>query len=227
MSILTEQSAATQVFNLPRVNLLPPEIEAGRRFRRVQLGLGVGAVAALGVVGLLVIVANSQVSGAQDDLTSAKAQQSALQAKVATYAEVPAIYAKVDAAEAQLSLAMGQEVRWSYFMNDLSLSVPRKVSLTSMTVTQNVDAAATGVSSTTPGYLAPGVATVTFSGQGYVHNDVAAWLDALAKQRGITQPYFTTSTKTPVGSQDSVTFTSQATVTQDALSKRWTQKAGS
>jgi hypothetical protein len=68
---------------------------------------------------------------------------------------------------------------------------------------------------------------VTFSGQGYVHNDVAAWLDALAKQRGITQPYFTTSTKTPVGSQDTVTFTSQATVTQDALSKRWTQKAGS
>jgi hypothetical protein len=55
---------------------------------------------------------------------------------------------------------------------------------------------------------------------------VAAWLDALAKQKGLTQPYFTTSTKEPIGDEAAVTFSSQATLTEDALSQRFAQKAG-
>ena len=44
-----------------------------------------------------------------------------------------------------------------------------------------------------PSYLVPGVGAVTFDGQAMKHNDVAAWLDSLAKQKGYTQPYFTES----------------------------------
>jgi Tfp pilus assembly protein PilN len=98
-----------------------------------------------------------------------------------------------------------------------------------MTVTQNVDAAA-GVTATQPtdAYLAPGIGSVTFEGMGSSHNDVAAWLDRLAKQKGLTQPYFTNSTKQLIGAESAVTFSSQATVTEEALSGRYTQqKAGS
>ena len=35
------------------------------------------------------------------------------------------MYAQVEAAQAQLGQAMGQEVRWSYFLNDLSLDDPQ------------------------------------------------------------------------------------------------------
>jgi Tfp pilus assembly protein PilN len=228
MSTLTIDRLAT----LPRVNLLPPEIEEQRRFRKVQIGLGAGVVAAVGVVGALTLLASGAVGDAQSDLDAAKAQQTQLTAQKAEYAEVPLVYAQVDAAKAELGQAMGQEVRYSYFLNDLSLKLPGKVWLTTMTVTQDVDGAAVSAATNatvapSTEYLSPGLGTVTFEGQGYGHNDVAAWLDALAKQKGLAQPYFTSSEKEAIGDQVAVTFSSQATITEEALSKRYTEKAGS
>jgi Tfp pilus assembly protein PilN len=226
MTTLTAHSVAT----LPRVNLLPPEIGEQRRFRKVQAGLGAGVLAAVGVVVALTLLASAAVSDAQGDVDAATAERAQLQEQQAQYAEVPLVYAQVEAAEAQLGQAMGKEVRWSYFLNDLSLKVPGKVWLTSMTVTQNVEDAAAAAVVAVPAtgtYLTTGIGTVTFQGNGYAHNDVAAWLDALAKQKGLTQAYFSNSTKEKIGTERAVTFTSQATVTEEALSKRYTQKAGS
>jgi hypothetical protein len=71
------------------------------------------------------------------------------------------------------------------------------------------------------------VGAVAFEGTGFRHNDVAACLDALAKQKGLAQPSFTDSTKELIGQESSVKFKSQATITDEALSGRYTQKAGS
>jgi len=224
MSTLT----TTRIGNLPRVNLLPPEIEEQRRARSVQGGLGVCVLAAAGVVGALFFLATGQVSDAQEELDASKARNATLQARASAFAEVPLVYAQVEAAEARLTEAMGKEIRWSYLLNDLSLRTPKKVWLTSMTVTQNV-APATAAVPVAPGeLLQPGVGTLVFEGKGYAHNDVAAWLDALAKQKGLSQPYFTASTVELIGTERAVSFTSQATVTEEALSGRFTkQKAGS
>ena len=67
MSTLTIDRLAT----LPRVNLLPPEIEEQRRFRKVQIGLGAGVVAAVGVVGALTLLASGAVGDAQHRLGQA------------------------------------------------------------------------------------------------------------------------------------------------------------
>jgi Tfp pilus assembly protein PilN len=225
---MTTTLTATRVATLPRVNLLPPEIEEQRRLRKVQAGLGLGVLAAAGVVGALALAALGQVNDAQAELDASKARGSALEARSAEYAEVPAVYAQVEAAEAQVAQAMGKEVRWSYFLNDLSLRVPSKVWLTSMTVTQDVDAVAAAAPVTPESaVLTPGIGSVTFSGRGFTHNDVAAWLNALAKQKGLTQPYFTSSQVEDIGTEKAVTFESQATITEESLSGRYTQKAGS
>jgi len=227
MSTLT----ATRLGTLPRVNLLPPEIGERRRLKKVQTGLGAGVAAAVVVVGALTLLAMAQVNSAQEDLDAKKARGAQLQSQQAQYAEVPLVFAQVEAASAQLGQAMRKEVRWSYFLNDLSLNVPGKVWLTSMTVTQDVDGAVAATANpTVPGggtYLTPGLGTVTFQGKGYAHNDVAAWLNALTRQNGLTQPYFTSSAQEEIGNESAVAFTSQATITEDALSGRYTQKAGS
>jgi Tfp pilus assembly protein PilN len=215
----------TRLATLPRVNLLPPEIEQQRRFRHVQVGLGGAVLASLVAVGALVVAASAQVGNAQDDLDANKAQTTQLQAKVTEYAEVPLVYGQVEAAHAQLGQAMGREVRWSYFLNDLSLKIPRHVWLDSMVVSSTV--ATPGVAQPTGQYAAVGIGNVAFEGRAYSHNDVAAWLVSLAKQKGYTQPYFSDSTVTPLPTNDhAVRFTSQVTVTDDALSKRYTEKAG-
>ena len=213
----------TLLATLPRVNLLPPEIEQARRFRHVQAGLGGAVVASLVVAAALFVAASAQVGKAQDDLDANKAQATQLQAKAAEYAEVPLVYGQVEAAHAQLGQAMGQEVRWSYFLNDLSLKIPRHLWLDSMVVTSSAPAAGPTVDQ----YAAAGIGTVAFQGHGYAHNDVAAWLNSLARQKGFTQPYFSDSTIDPVGTDDhAVKFSSTVTVTDDALSNRYTAKAG-
>jgi Tfp pilus assembly protein PilN len=218
---------STQTMNrlatLPQVNLLPPEIGHQRQFRRVQIGLGGAVLASLIVVGALVVAAGAQVSRAQEDLDATKAHTTALQSSVNQYAEVPLISGQVTAAHTQLSQAMGQEVRWSYFLNDLSLKMPRHVWLDSMTVTSSSAAAAAPVAGQ---FAAAGIGSVVFAGQAYSHNDVAAWLESLARQKGYAQPYFSSSTIDPASaSGHAVTFTSQVTVTDDALSNRYTEKA--
>lgn len=221
----TVQETVTAVVTLPRVNLLPPEIAEQARFKRVQVGLGAGVVAALGLVGVAFVVASSQVGSAQDDVDAQQARNRTLTAQQAQYAEVPLVYSQVDAARARLAQAMGREIRWSYVLNDLSLITPSKVWLKSMTVTASDPTAAAAPA--TGDYLQPGVGTVTFTGSGSRHNDVAAWLVALGREPGLSQPYFTSSKAEQIGTESSVTFTSQATITEAALSGRWTDEAGS
>ncbi len=45
------------------------------------------------------------------------------------------VFAAVAAAQAQLQLAMGNEVRWSFFLNDLALTMPSGVSLDTLALT--------------------------------------------------------------------------------------------
>jgi Tfp pilus assembly protein PilN len=214
----------TGTANLPRVNLLPPEIEEARKFRKVQAGLGAGVFASLLVVAGLFVLATNQVNDANDQLDASKATGTQLQAQADKYKTVPLVYAQVDAAEAQLSRAMGKEIRWSYLLNDLSLRTPNKVWLADMTVAQSDTVASTAGSTA---YLTPGIGTIQFSGHAKEYKDVATWLDLLAKQKGFAQPYFTNANKEKIGTFNAVHFDSKVSITEDALSKRYIQKAGS
>lgn len=212
---------------LPRVNLLPPEIAEAARLRKVKAGLGAVVVGAVAVVGLLYVQATGAVNHAQDQLSAAQAQTQQINSETAKYSDVPRVYAQVAAAQSQLEQAMGQEVRWSYYLNDLSLTIPPHVWLTQLQVTTNgATTASPAGSGGTTSLTTPGIGSVKFSGVAYAHNDVAAWLDALAKQKGYADAYFSKSEEDDKLSRPTVKFDSTVTVTSDALSGRYIQKAG-
>jgi Tfp pilus assembly protein PilN len=231
MSLMTETGVAVSLDSLPRVNLLPPEIAESRRFRRIQIGLGGAVLGAVGIVALLYVAASSSVSSAQSDLDTATARHSSLQAETAKYSQVTAIYGRAAAAQAMLTQAMGEEVRFSQFMNDLSLTVPESVWLKNVTFTQTVatttttraPSAATAAGATLG---TPGIGSVSFTGVGFSHDDVAVWLESLAAQKGYADPYFTNSTEALLGTRKTVNFTSTATLTSAAYSGRYTKPAG-
>jgi Tfp pilus assembly protein PilN len=218
---------------MPRVNLMPPEIAAAARFRRVQFAMGGAVVAAVAIVGALYVNAHSKVGAAQAELDSAKAESTNLNNQLASLASVQDVYTQVSQRQALLSQALGGEVRWSFILTDLSLKVPDNVWLT------NLEAQQTDLGfSATPGAapVAPVAGTVTgpttvgqisYSGVAFSHDNVASWLDALAKEKGFVNPYFTNSSENFIGPKKVYDFTGTADLTGEVKSNRYAKPAGS
>ncbi len=224
MSAMTELVEETRLAGglstLPRVNLLPPEIAEQARFKKIQSGLVGVLVLAVAGVGFLYVGATGSVSDAQGTLETSQATGGQLTTQVAGFSSVTETYAKAAAAQAMLSEAMGQEVRYSRFLNDLSLTIPENVWLKDATFTQAVPAAAADPAT------AGSVGTVTFSGTAFVQNDVAVWLEKLATQDGFANPYLSSATGALIGDKPTVDWSTTVVLTPAALSNRYT-KTGS
>jgi Tfp pilus assembly protein PilN len=124
---------------------------------------------------------------------------------------------------------MGQEIRWSYVLNDLSFKLPANLWLTSMSAAETTaGGTATATSTTTPTTLSSAgttgapIGTVSFSVTGRKHDDIAAWLDALSRIRGFADPAFQSSTEATIGSTPVVNAGTTVDLTPAALSSRYT-----
>jgi len=239
MSAMSDMVAETRLLDagaatLPRVNLLPPEIAEAARFRKIQAALAGVLVLAVAGVGMTYMSAQSSVSSAEEQVATATAQRATLNSQIAEFADVKTVYQRAADAQALLTAAMGQEVRYSRFLNDLSLSIPDNVWLTDATFDQAAVTAAAATPAATGARVrsaAPVVpatlGSVTMSGFAFAHNDVATWLESLATQKGYGNPYLTSSTETLIGEREAVEWTTTVVITPSALSGRFTDQAGS
>lgn len=219
----------TRLAQMPRVNLLPPEIAAAARFKRLRVVLGAIVLGAIGLMVLAFLFSSSRIGAAEESLAQAQADGAKLDSDIATFAEVPEVLGAVDSARTNLATAMTPEIRWSFYMNDLSLTIPRTTRLTKLeAVNLAADAQLTGTLTEQP--LTPegavSVGSVTFSGKSTDFDAVASWLQTLAKQKGFLEPSVqnvTASTADTVGSFYDVESNTQLSV--EALSGRATQIA--
>jgi Tfp pilus assembly protein PilN len=232
VSTQTVQSAG--VAAMPRVNLMPPEIAEAERLRKLQLAMGCAVLASAAIVGLLYMHEKSGVSGAQQQLATAQAQQTSLQAKLTGLNTVAQTFAEVQGKQALLNQAMGQEIRWSYVLNDLTFKLPTNLWLNTITANETTAGATAIAPTTTATTLSSGasssaapIGTVAFSVTGRKHDDIAAWLDALAKVRGFADPTFLTSAEGSIGSTPVVNAGTNVNVTTGALSNKYTTGSGS
>lgn len=218
-----------RVTELPRVNLLPPEVAQASQFRRLQIMLGLIVVATLAAIAASYVFVSGQVTSAQAALDDAQAQNAALTAEAAQYADVPRVQAELAKAQLDLTRAMSPEVRWSFYLNDLSLTIPNNVRLTNMVIVQPVslDPQVTDLKPISP-MGTPGIATINFEGKAASYDAVASWLRSLARQKGYSDPTLTTvADATESGQVGKVyTFSSSVTVTDKAYSGRYTSTAG-
>ncbi len=221
----TTTPTGVRTATLPKVNLLPTEISEGARFRNLQAAMALAVVLAAVVVGGLSYLASGDENDAQSALSVAQARGTQLQAETAKYASVPQKYAQVATAAAQLQQAMSQEIRYSYVLNDLSLRMPAGVWLTSVIIDQPVDTPG----ATKAAWGSSQLASVKVSGVALNMNDVAGWLDTLARGAIYTDPYLTQTASAPSTgtSVASWTFDSTLGITSKGLSNRYLQKAGS
>ena len=209
---------------LPRVNLLPPEIGERARLRRLQTGLGAGLVVVAGAVAVLHLGAAGSVTEAEQELQAANEAAAALRAESGEFSGVLGVHAEAEQAREVLRTAMGQEVRFSGLLDDLSRSVPDGVWLKTVQFSQ---AAPTPAADGEQPAAGDGIGTVTFTGVALRHDDVAAWLESLASQEGYADARFADSTASTIGGRAVVTFTSSVSLTPAALSQRFAAPEGS
>lgn len=221
-------SLPRSVIPVVAVNLIPSSIRARESVRRGRL-VALGAVATAAVVAAgLYAYGVSDANAAQEELDAELTTQAALQVEAAQYAAVPEAYAIVDAASAGLCVAMGTDVRWSFVLNDLSLTIPTGVGLTDMTAALGApvpipgDDAAAQDAATAPSDVTL-IGTLTYAGEAKSFPDVAAWLDSQSKQSIYDDAYLSQATKAINDSygQQVVTFSSTVQITSLAYSGRF------
>jgi len=216
----------------PRVDLLPPAIKEEQKVRTARLVLAGSVAAAIVLTGGLYVLANSEVSSAQTSLDEATAKSAQLSSEVVKYAEVPKVYAQVDAAQATLQAAMAGDVRWSQVLNQLGVSVPTGVSLTGVTITEASSAgqpgpagAAAGKDQAVSDLGTPGIATIKWNGTATSYEAFASFMASMSRVKVFTDVFdHTVAKQNPTSGV--VTFETVAVINDKALSHRYDVKAG-
>lgn len=199
-------------------NLLPPEIVAARRLRRVRR-------AVVGALGVLVILlggwytdASYQAARARADVRTAEADVAGLGRQQSAFAEVTGTQAQSQAISAQLAALLAGDLRWSRLLAALQQAAPKDVQLTSLSgAVGTADAAGPRLPA---GSAEKAVGTITLSGTGAGKPTVAAYVDVLAKVPGLANPYLSDASV-----QDgAVQFTVRLDIVASALGGRYTPK---
>jgi Tfp pilus assembly protein PilN len=215
----TTFGTSTTTAVMPRVNLLPPEIAEKAGLRKAQVAMAATGLAAVAVVGVFYVSQSAKVASAESAKTRATAQHGRLQTELNGLQSVQDMHTRVDQASATLSGAMASEVLWSSYLHDMTLTIPENVWLTSFSATINGPTPAPAGATV----LDPGLGTVTINGTALSHDDVAAWLESLAKQNGYANPYFTNSVEKKIGERTVYDYASTVNLTPAALSGRYSK----
>lgn len=204
-------------YQIPRVNLLPPEIEAERSFRTTRIALG-GAV--LGVVGLLAggyLWATLDANNAADDLAAEQATTQQLNDEKGKYARVPEVLSEVEAVRQARQASMTQDVLWAPQLDQIVTEMPADMSFKSMTIAFDADT----TSVTNPLQNPDGVGSIAVESLGTNHTTAAAWLEAASKHPGYVNPFLSASTYTDEAGQVKTMFTTSTRFTPEIYSGRY------
>jgi Tfp pilus assembly protein PilN len=215
----------------PRVNLLPPEIAAQRAVRKLAAALAGAVVLCAAAVGGGYAYAGAGEDAARADLATAQSVQAGLQRQQRALAPAQQTQTQIQAAQAALGAAMGNEVLWSRYLDQLRLSRPEGVRFATVNLTPSATTGATPSATTGgsggagtgagAGAAVPGaIATITITGKARSQPDVAALLDVLAQIKGFTGVYLTSTDGD--AATGVVSYTVTAAVTPEALSHRYT-----
>jgi Tfp pilus assembly protein PilN len=218
---------ATRLANLPRVNLLPPEIGERKRLQAVQAGVVAAVVVSLVGVGYLYTDSKHKVTTAKQQLATVTATNTALTAKLATFAPVKQLATQLAASEAMLTQAMSTEVLWSQFLADLSTTAPASTWLTQLTLSESVRPGSLANPAQAPDVIGNLAAQGFAAPQGTASPwpSLADWLDSLdptqknglATVQGAT---FATAVLADLAKHPVVQFQGSAVITSKALSDR-------
>jgi cell division protein FtsI/penicillin-binding protein 2 len=170
------------------VNLLPEEITRARRARRTRTWVIVAIAVVIALLGAWFFVAYQDSSAAEAELAEASNAVAQQQAQQRGFADVTGTQAKTAVLKKQLTAAMKDDLDWAALFN-LIRGQGTLSGLTIISVSGSLKGAAGASSGGTISATAIGSMVVT--GSGPDKEAVAAYIDDLAKQKNVANPYLT------------------------------------
>lgn len=198
---------------MSQVNLLPPELAARQKTRRLTSLIVVGGVAVLALMLGFWFLQSQKVLDVNDRIAAQNTRNARLQAQIGQLQEFQALQTEAAAQQQLLGKAYTGEVSFSRMLLDISRVIPSDAYLTSFDATLAAPAA-----TTTPG--APSfVGSFTAEGESAGLESLASWLTRLESVTGWVNPWMTTAAETNERS-GFYTFSSGADLSGEALTDR-------
>lgn len=201
---------------MSQVNLLPPELLARHKTRRLTtLIVGAGALISVVLVGFW-FLQSQKLSGINDDIAAQNSTNAGLQAEIEGLQDAQALQEEAAVKQALLTKAFAGELSFSQLLMDLSKVIPSDAYLSSFD--SSLAAAVVPEAAPAPGTTAfSGSFTVAGAADGF--ESIASWLTRLESVRGWVNPWLSSATE--IGSNTGLyTFSSGADLSSDALTDR-------
>ncbi len=202
---------------LIRLSILPDEVLASRRAKRLSMMAiaGVGVAAALLAVGGV-----AELSAVHHAQASAKAEQAkvpALTSEVSHLQTLTSVHSQAQARAGLVSTALKGDVDWVRVLGQFAGVLPPQLSITSFSGTRTAPAAGSTASTRPAGPLPVGNVTFAVQGTGGLPS-AAQWITQLAGDPDFTN--LTIGSIAVKSNGGAVTFSSSAGLTLDAESPR-------
>ena len=195
---------------MSQVNLLPPDVQAAQRQRRLA---GVVALAGVGVIGLILVfyvLQLSKLAGIRADIEDQERNNQQLQAEIDQLQEFEDLQARVQAKQALLDQVFANEVSFSGLLMDVSRVIPSTAALTSLSASKQEPTPSTGGTTLLIG-------RIDVAALGIDYDSVASWLTRLERVRGWVNPWVNSIADPESGP---VTYTSGVDLTDAAVTER-------
>ena len=201
---------------MSQVNLLPPDILAAQRQRRLA---GVVALAGIGVIGLILVFYVLQLGnlgGVEDDIEAAEQNNAGLQRDIENLQEFEDLRVQAQQEQELLNDVYANEISFSGLLMDISRVIPSDAALNSLTAAAQEPTPSSGGSTLLAG-------RIDVAGIALDYDSIASWLMRLERVTGWVNPWVTSISDPEAGP---ITYTSGVDLTTDVVTERGQQSSG-
>jgi len=199
-----------------QVNLLPPEILQGQRYRRSAVVVLLGGVVVIALIFAFYLLQVNSLSSVNDEIEAQQQTNAALQAQIAELQPYEDLKIQAEQTQAVLDAAYQNEVSFSGLLLDVSRIIPSDAYLqtyaATITTTVGTGEGEEAVDSTFVGSQSMG-------GQAIGVDTISLWLVRLQEIKGWVNPWVSSVTSADEAI-DAFRFTSTVDLTSEVVTKR-------
>ena len=201
---------------MSQVNLLPPDILAAQRQRRMAAVVALAGAGMIGLIFVFYVLQLGSLGSVRDDIERAEQNNAGLQRDIEALQPFEEIRSQAQAKQDLLNQVYANEISFSGILMDVSRVIPSEAALMSFSSTSQEPAATTGGSTLLVG-------RIDVAGLAIDYDTIASWLMRLERIRGWVNPWVTSIADPDTGP---ITYASGVDLTTAVVTERGQQAGG-